>query len=358
MSQTAMAAALVAAGVSVPQVASKDADRSRRLRSSTRNLNAMHWENPHIGSLVIQATNFDIGTVTDEWPFSYAPIITGTKMPDALEVGFQVNLKSGVYVYTRHNTAPSGQQQVKLHEDGGIPSFSVNVKWDVVDGQRLAYTRTQDMDNIDIFFVLEDGTFLNLQIAVLYRNGVFYLSVHEVGAYQVVRIPFTLEYLKKTLQVDDGRYALVTLQEEQAFPKADFLKTMGRMGDELVTLIVKDCVDEKGTSLIPRSDSVYCPEWNAPNTPSVTPVERRDGWMGGVVKFCNPIISLAAIICGDTMERLGNLSLILDDDGEPLMEKGKFPVLLPREPVLVKLGTAQVRGKTTKVITAVKRIKD
>lgn len=352
MSQTVMAA-----GASVPQAAPRNGKR-RRPRSFARSLNAMHWENLDVGTLVIQATNFDIGSVTDSWPFSYAPIVTGTKMPDTLEVGFQVNLKPGVYVYTRHNNAPSGQQNVTLHEDGGIPPFSVKVAWDVLDGQRLAYTRAQDMDNVDIFFVLGDGTFLNLQIAVLYRNGLFYLSVQEMGAYQVVRIPFTLEYKKKTLRIGGGLYALSTLQEEQTFPKADFLKTMGKMGEQLVTLIVQDCVNDKGVSLIPETDTVPCLEWNPPETPSVLPVERRDGWMGGIVKFCNPIVSLSAIICGDTMERLGNLSLILDDDNEPMMEKGKFPVLLPREPVLVKLGTSTVRGKTTQVITAIKRIKD
>ncbi len=361
MSQTAMAAALVAAGVvPVPQAARKNGDDNtqRRPRSSARSLNAMHWENKEIGSLVIQATNFNIGSVTDQWPFSYAPIVTGTKKPDVLEISFQSNLESGVFVYTRHNTAPAGQQPVRLHEEGAIPSFGVSVVWDVINGQRLAYTRKTDMDNIDIFFVLQDGTFVNLQVAVLYRNGVFYLSVHEVGAYQVVRIPLDLKHDKKTLQAKGGLYALATLQEEQVFPGADFLKTMGKMGEELIPLIVRDCVDDQGASFISQVTTITFPQWNPPETPSVTPVERRDGWMGGVVKFCNPIISLAAIICGDTMERLGNLSLILDDDGEPLMEKGKFPVLLPREPVLVKLGTAQVRGKTTMVITAVKRIKD
>jgi len=357
MSDTAMSAALVASGVSAPRALHKNGKR-RQPRSSARRLNAMHWENPDVGSLVIQATNFDIGAVADEWPFSYAPIATGTKMPDVLEVGFQVNLKSGVYVYTRHNTAPSGQQQVKPHEDGSIPSFSVNVKWDVVDGQRLAYTREKDMDNIDIFFVLEDGTFLNLQIAVLYRNGVFYLSVQEMGAYPVVRIPLDLQHNKKTVRIGDGRYALVTLQEEQSFPKADFLKTMGQMGEQLIEFIAQDCVDDSGKSLIPYVEAIPCMEWHPPETPSVTPVERRDGWMGGVVKFCNPIVSIAAIVCADTMERLCNLSLILDEDGKSLLEQGKFPVLLPRERVLVRLQAATVRGKTTQQIVAVRRITD
>jgi len=348
-----MAAALTAAGVSAPRAAQKNGGHSRRPRSSARSLNAMFWEHEDVGSLVIQASNFDIGPVQSEGPFSWAPIPTGTKKPDWLAIAFQSNLKPGVFVYTRHNDKPSGQQPVQLHEEGAIPSFKVNVAWDVVDGQRVAYTRKTDMDNIDIFFTLEDGTFLNLQVAVLYRNGVFYLSVHEVGAYQVVRIPPDLEYNRRTLQVGDGRYALATLQEEQAFPGADFLKTMGKMGEELIQHIVKD-----EESKVPYVEAVPCPNWNPPEMPSVTPVERRDGWMGGIAKFCNPIISLAVIVCADGTERMSNLSLIQDDDGESMLEKGKFPILLPRQSVLVKIGTTQVRGMTTKIITAVRRIND
>ncbi|MEI7720277.1 MAG: hypothetical protein WCI89_03665 [bacterium] len=352
---TVLGAALVAAGVTPPVTAPNKKKNGGRWKSKTTRVNALEWTHPEIGSFAVRPRNFDIGLVNTKGPFSYAPILTGTKMPEVLEIAFRVDLNPHVFTYTRSNN--EGTQPVRLCEEGNIPPFAIAIDWDVRDGQKIAYTRVKDRDNIDLFFMLEDGTFLNLQVAILYRSGVFYLSIQEMGAYEIVRVPNDLVTKQKTYYtVSGGRYALVVLQEEQAFPGADFLKTMGKMGEELIEAAVLDCVDGQGNSLIVEVDEIPIPDWNQPDFPLVNPAEHREGWMGGVVMFCNPIICIAIVLCRDGTQRIANLPFVLDEHGESLMDRGGFPVLLPKEPVFVKLVTNTVNGRSKLTIAAVRHI--
>lgn len=325
---TALASALQSAGIAPTEAPKKNgnhkkARKGRKWKSAqSKNINSITWENENVGTLAV-SSSFRLGTTHPKNGYFFAQIYLRDHEPSFIDLDFTANLKEGV--------VPLFSQNGQVLDCGNrkIPSLRVPVKWQKGKGEnRYPHTRERGKDNVDIYFVLPDGTFIVLQVSILTRGGNFYVCIQELYAGQVMQAElsdlqeFDLHY--QTVEVGGKHYFVVPLWNSYAYPGADYLKVSPTSGP----IFLKMAAENKAFEVI--GEELQVPTWDAPPFPT------EKGWpMGGVITFFNAIIG-AKVLCADGVECYIPVGLIPGIGTASAMKEGDFPLLHPRQQVLLR----------------------
>ena len=267
-----------------------------------------------LGDIVVGVKGFSVGDADTKDAYAYAKVLTGRKEPGTLRIEFSANLRDevGWLFQARGDTVTQCR--------GEIPSLNVPIAWDT---QGRPKSRQKDKDNLDHFIVTRDGILLQLQTSLVSRADTFYAVNHELGAGRIVQV---LEEAPayRTVEIGNKRYALEPFWESQAYPGADFLATNATVGTEVITRVIAD-------GLVPEAVmTLDIPSWDQPAFPE------QDGYTGAIVLWFNPNVGAKVLTDNDCQEFVP-LKGILDEGGRSVMQRGGFPILLPRQPVLLTM---------------------
>ncbi|MDD5050635.1 MAG: hypothetical protein PHV93_02750 [Candidatus Pacebacteria bacterium] len=213
---------------------------------------------------------------------------------------------------------------------GSMPDLVVPV---VYDGA-APRTREKDKDNIDIVILQRNGMFVQLQVSVITRGGVFYVGVQEIFAGQVVRTNAS-KVLKLGLKKETINGAqvglIVPLFEGNAYPGADYLNVFPRMGPKVIKYAVAH------EMCVPLSECVVA-KWAPEETPLPPNLKAEDGWMRAVVRSYNLVTGCGHLLCDDGVDCFLHFSVI----------GGDFPSVPPMKAVAVQHWLRDNRRKALK----------
>ncbi len=301
----------------IPQVSKKTRRKWNHAKGGQRS--SLGWIHDLFGELMVYISNFELEGQKDSGGYYWAGINLANSTPPALFVRFAANLSANVVgVFF----AQGGD--VTDASSGKIPFIEVPIEWNNMNGVTVPHTRARNVDNADIVLLLNSGAFMQLQVSVLTRGGKFFLSVQEIWAGEILEFEGDAGSLGSCM-VGDKAYTVSPLWSEQAYPGASYLKTMRNMGPKIVALATEfDNCDIAAVSELPVVG------WDPPAFP-----EGDKGWVGGVVTFFNPIVMGRALL-EDGTDVYINLQAILNKDGMPEMSRGGFPLLQPKQQILLR----------------------
>lgn len=273
----------------------------------------LSWNHDQLGTIVVGVKGFDIGRDQFEDGYSWARVLTRNRMAGKLTLAFAMNLSDEVkWVFQARG--PNVTQCF-----GNIPDLCVPVSW---DDKGIPRSRMKDQDNLDHFLVTEEGVVLQLQTSLVSRVEDFYVCNHELWAAQIVEVtepspPY------KTVEVDGKRYAFAPLWDTQTYSGADFLVTNGTTGPQVIKMALAD-------GLVPAVvETLPIPDWNPPAFPYA------DGFEGALVMWFNPNVG-AKVITESGEQVFIPLKGILDAKGKGVMRQGDFPIVTPKQQVLLQ----------------------
>ena len=199
----------------------------------------------------------------------------------------------------------------------GEYSFTVPVQW---DGE-MPKTRLKGCDCVTVILLLEDGAFIDLEVALITRGGSFFLSVQRIYQGDIVR---TRREGKPVMDFVPGRCA-------HAYPGVSYkgiwdANAAAVLGEARVV----------GSS-IPLSRTEVA-TWRPPTSLPMPGV--GSGWRVGVVYYFNMVTGTGRIADAEGKTYFVHFSNIVDG--------GKVPTLTPMTAVLFRLG-ASIPGKDTPV---------
>ncbi|MES2203375.1 MAG: hypothetical protein V4474_03585, partial [Patescibacteria group bacterium] len=233
----ALKKAVIAAGTKSDDV--QKPSREKRHYRRRKFDKKVSWGRTDFGTLTIDMSQFDIGVESELGGYMWTQIKRARHTPNQMQLDFTTELPGGI---------------VLLHAQGGnvtdvtgsaVPSLPVVINWSAgnsEDADFVPHTRKKDADNIDFVFMRRsDGKFIQVQVSIVTRRGLFYIAVQEIWAGQVVRTTMdnakTLETTVHTVRGADGReYGAIVapLFDDVAYPGADYLKTFKNMGPKVV----------------------------------------------------------------------------------------------------------------------------
>ncbi|MEK7575333.1 MAG: hypothetical protein AAB511_03860, partial [Patescibacteria group bacterium] len=297
-------------------------------------------ENSSFGSLIIRS----------EAPVSFATPTTAGRVvaeilplqdtrPGLISLHISAKLAKNVRLFY----ASGGQKRevvVEERKDGKVPIFSVPVTWG-----RFPQTNVDpDADNIDLLFLAEDGTFVQIELSVTTRGFRFWFAIEELYSGQMV---FTSANKAARIGLphmavgEHGALAIVPLQAEHAFPGANYLEQFKGIGMQFVCLAfqlqafvdLKDCVVAK---------------WQPPTLPKVTDLPRwmqQAGWKPAIVRWWNSAYGGGQVQFADGPICFVHFKAILDHDERPVFEDNLFPVLNAMTEVAVRPTKGKLPGQ-------------
>jgi hypothetical protein len=341
---TALADALQAAGVvpptseaeetSTPKKNGNGKNKKKSKRGKWESAKAgtpatINWSH-EIGRVTLSIGQFKLGPAQTKRGYYYAQIFTRDHEPNSIRIDFSTNLEEGVVpVYSQDgNFVDCGTKP--------IPSLVVPVTWQKGKGvARVPHTRVKGKDNADLILALPGGQFINLQVSILTRGGVFYICIQELYAGQIVQVPdindYALHY--KTVEVAGRHYIVTPLWPEFAYPNSDYLRdVMPSMGPKFVQLAAS-----AGGFITP--DELETPAWDPPAYPTMK------GWpMGAVVLWFNAIVGAKAL-CADGKVAYIPIGRIPGEGSVSAMKDGDFPILYPRQALVLRHSDEGAKGR-------------
>lgn len=327
--EQALTAAYEDAGLTIP-----DPPKPEH-RWAVRPGQSMTWGSRFFGTAAVEIQTHKLGEVTERGINCWAPIeLVGR--PNWINFRVMVKLAEGVKclftkegVIVRDVTDPTSEP----------PLFNVQVDW----FEGVPHTRREG-DNIDLLLLDNEGTFVQLEIGVVSRNGRFYLTFQEMYAGQVARTTAAkaAQISAKTVTVGDHVGLVAPLYEENNYPGADFLATRG-----MVHGVVKYAI-ELGRSK--TFSQCKIPKWES--VPVTLPEKMASkGWQTATCLWYNLILGWGFAQLGDGSSCFVHMANIIDDAGRTVMSKGEFPVLEPMKMIAIKYKDESGKRKATAIRT-------
>jgi hypothetical protein len=297
--------------------------------SSAEQRAAITWSHD-VGTMAFSVKDSRVGHVSHKRGYYWAQIYHRESEPEVIEVEITHNLKEGV--------VPFYSQDGNMIDGGScpIPSLKVPVRWN----NGVPHTRVRGKDNADLVLRLENGEFIDLQVAVLTRGGDSFLSIQELSSGQICKLADESEELEELKGGEVFGYKVVTTNDaengmehfiilpflsEHAYPGADFAKVQPNMAQKLVEFSARDATFRK----LEDGEVLDLIDWDPPAFPTVPGLP-----MGAVMTWFNPIVGGKAL-CADGVECFIPLVKIPDQHYRSMMKQGGFPVLLPRQQLML-----------------------
>ena len=285
---------------------------------------AIIWENPIFGRLILGST-FELFNPKTGLSSLHSRIHLGGQV-ESVPLTMKLELATGV-------TALHFKAGQKLDVTNvPVPTLDVPVQWiSQEDKGFLPHTRATGQDNVDLVLMREDGLFMDLQCSVSTRKSNFHIAVHEFFQGKVVRttksnasrLPLT------PFAIDGGTTALIVPgRPEDAFPEADYLKTMTKMGPQVVEHALR-------TGQSSRLSEFMKAEW-APSEIELPEELVNKGWQWGHTRFFNLVVGTGFLNCFDYAKCFVPFSALEDGKGNKLAAMGEFPLLEPMLPTMFK----------------------
>ena len=289
----------------------------RRKWGVSENRTVIDWSNEILGNLRIDTRKFEIGDIKQVGPNSWAPINLKHDTPTTIRLDVAHEVHDDVFVIR----AQGGEISDVSY---GIPSFDINVEW--TNGK--PHTREKDKDNFDLVFLKENGLFIQLQISIVTRNSRFWLCVQEIWGGAIVK--------------DDGKFAVLPLYSENAYPGADYLSTFKNMGPKVIEFAVEHCKLEPAEA---ANVQKWDPAWNGPLPDQM----KKNGWIRATPTFFNLVIGWGFVLCEDGKSCFVHFNNIVDENGRSIASKGELPVLQPMTCVALKYKEGEKGRQATAV---------
>jgi len=277
--------------------------------------NCINWSHELFGSLVVDAgaglTMYEYGATN-----SHAVMI-GCGGKPSMKLTSEAFLRNGVKLLH-----VKGQDVTDI-SDRRISDLTVKIER---VGEKAIHTRKKDEDNFDLIFLGGDGRFVQLQVSVTTRNGIFWVNVQELFAGQVVRTTRqkAKEFNILTHSVGGFEAFLAPLYARNAYPGADYMKTYGKIGPQLIDIAVSH------RAIVPASESVIAswePDW------SFEPVK---GYQKAVVNWFNAVTGYGVATLEDGQSCFMHFRAFFDEQGAPFMSRGRFPAPEPMSTLSLK----------------------
>ena len=288
-------------------------------RYQSRPGQSMTWSATDYGTVVAEIQRHKIGPVTAKGINASAQILLDGK-PEWLTLQLMHKVPDGVKVLFC--------QDGKILNDvteTDIPFFRLPVFW----RGNVPHCGEAKKRDVSVILVAPDATLIQLEFAVTTRNNRFWLSVQELYAGQVARTTAAVADRRNvvTVDVEDHIALLAPLYPECNYPGADFLKT-GGMVHGVVAYAVK-----RGNSK-PLSQCSLA-KWET--IPTVLPAEmEKEGWVKATVLFFNFAWGMGFVRLADGTSVHVHFSKIVDQFGQPVIEKGEFPIIHPMTEVAIR----------------------
>lgn len=311
-------------GAAILAADSKGTVRAKWAHAQASQRTHVGWEHPLFGEMLIYVSNFRLDNQQDRNGYYWSNINLDTSTPPALFVRFGANLNEhvvGIYSARDGNVEDCTAKM--------IPPLRVPIEWRDSEHHehKVPHTRQRGVDNVDIVLLLQSGAFMQLQVSVLTRGGKFFLSVQEIWGGEILELAEGVDAGElQFVEIDGQRYTVAPIWSEQAYPGGSYLKTFKNMGPKVIRYAT-----ETSECQIPLARTLVPMEWDPPSFP-----ENEKGWEGGIVTFFNPIVMGRALL-KDGRDVYINLASILNEQGQPELHKGGFPLLEPKQRVMLRI---------------------
>lgn len=294
------------------------------------------WKSRLFGTVTIELQVFTMGTPEQLDRFTMVvPLFLDERKPGVINFLLNKELAEGVRLYHAKNGPATDCTE------GRIPQFRIQANWTESGWRSVPRTVSKNEDDIDLVFLdtkgSEDGrkgAFVQLEISLSTRRGLFFLTIQQVYAGQIVRT--TAANAEKTslqtVKCKDGLVSVVPLYPENAFPGSDYIKNFGYMAPSFLQF-----ANEHGAS-VPLSKCVIA-RWE-PIAKEMPLEMKNNGWQMATTKWFNDCLGWGFLHCADGQACFVHFKQIEDPAGEPYWKMGAFPHLTPMHHVAVKYETA------------------
>lgn len=313
---TSLAEAMLALSGSMPTsnlTPAKPAKQQAK-RKSTKTL---HWEDPTFGSLEISSTGSEIGDQANEGPFSWGYIFPLDINVQRVYLAFSGKAPEGGWLF-RVTT-----KEITDCTNDKIRSLTVPVTWrdDTKSiGVHVPLVK-QDSNDVSFVFLKPDGSFIQLEAAVVNRD-----AVGNLGFFATLQVVWQGQVVK----VSDSGYRVMPTHLDHAYPGADYLKSA--VGADI---IVAAAVERN--AFVQLAD--YTPvEWGF-EQPTVSEKMVKKGYEAGITLWFNVSLGGGQVQLADGRICFVHMKTIMGEDGTPAIKQGLFPLLLPRHGVALQTKT-------------------
>ncbi|MDD4989136.1 MAG: cold shock domain-containing protein [Candidatus Pacebacteria bacterium] len=292
------------------------------------------WNHPEFGQFRFSAPAYGIEVSTAQGPNMWAEIGIGrSEKPASVAIAMTATLAPDAkLLYCKAGNL------TEIGIGAEIPKLDVPVQWKNVTPEPTEknptpqevfapHTRVKDMDNADLVVLKPNGMFIQLQVSVITRAGMFYLGVQEVFAGQIVRtnasVVRKLELKKQT--INGAQVALVVpLFAGNAYPRADYLSVFPNMGPKVIKFAVAQ-------NACTRLSKCTVAEWAPVSAELPVDLPVSHGWYVGNVRYYNLVTGCGKLQRADGQEVFIHFSNIAGGGSFPSLEPMKAVVFQCRE---------------------------
>ncbi|MES2216148.1 MAG: hypothetical protein V4481_02535 [Patescibacteria group bacterium] len=312
----------------------KKAPETKAAWSTDRMTNKITWTMLGLAELSVSVIGFSLGKSVQEGGMLYAPVYAQGE-PDQITLVLKYKLLGASRVFHSQFGQP------KEYTGKDLPPLGVKVDWQVpVGGRHMArvpHTRVKNMDNVDVVFMTEDGSFVQVQIGLVTRSGGFWVTVQQIHADQVVT---TNELLAINMgwphvKTESRLIAIAAplLPQHCTPPNKYYLEVFPNMGPELIRLAAE------ARCCVARSEMIV-PEWSPVQIKGDLPAKicGKSSWVKATVNYFNLIVgSGTASLADGTVIQVHHTRILDSQSGQPLHFTGRFGTLQAMTEVAVRL---------------------
>lgn len=302
--------------------------------------NMIEWEHPLLGSVYVELKQILLGRETyQSGPNTWCRMLMGHHQLKEIRLDFNYNLKEGVEILYG-----LGDQLVNLDTTEPTP-FVLPVAWNKGRGKDAEARPTITAKSKDFqLFVMHKELVIHLDVAVVTRDGLFWLTLQEVTGMQVLRhdSDVDVEGLTSVIVGEHG-YTLVPAYDENCYPGFDPVASIERSYPGRTKKLLQFAA-EFGAFVEP--DSCSPGAWN-PQWPAEVPAElAQQGYVKAVVQWFNLTIGWGFLQLEDGRACFVHFKAIEDDSGKKVAAQGDFPVLSAGGGVYLKWAPNKEKGNS------------
>ncbi len=336
---TALGLALLAKDLTPDKFKTGKRQWGRSIKGST-----VEWENPDFGTVVVNMRNFSLnGDVfqPEGGPNTWARLSRQSNKPKQVDIAFTGEIKDNITLFHI-----AGTTVTNMMEERNFPPFNIPITWKFNKmGDEVPHTREKDKDNVDLLLLRNDGKFAQLQVSVVVRGQRFWLCVQEIYYGQIASTSTekAAELGLTCLAIGDRQIVGAPLAAENAYPRADYLKTFKTMGPQIAEYATKN-----GT--IAKLSDIEMATWQPEEFDQleIPKQMKANGWMKAQVTFFNLVIGWGFALCEDGEPCMVHFHDVIDSDGKHVASATSDDPVMPVLQPMTVIALQRQKGKDGK----------